>query len=444
MNGFTNAILTLLLGWLRSLFNAVWTLLGSDRSVFFIDFFRQNWKMIFLVMCVGGFVIDRIIYLIRWRPDYVWKSRRMYRRGSKRQGSQEARARREDAHAYPEPDHSQDWAQEEPAQQTMRYRSPAAQPYVSQETQPYRYSDAANGRPYAPPAVPAPAQSTFASRNSAPDPYSPNAYPASGYAPAAYPTPASPGASGAYPGRGAPSAAGGGYPYAGGPVNAAAPSARGSMSSFAPTSTYQAVSYQAPLYSEPLADDLRYDDDPNGWEEPIWQPMQSSQAMQPDPNPAAGMVSKFGSPQPEPLHALQDMQATFAPKVAPEPYYPAGERAPFPPEPPPARPVHPGLDLETFHQNIGLTQPDALTSARANPADAYPDFVPYSEAAQIPDGEPAHPRLFGSLAKRARTFVSGEDERNPRSIHDMQPTVDVKNAFHSPVYPRKKSESEEE
>ena len=430
MNGFTNAILTLLLGWLRSLFNAVWALLGSDRSVLFIDFLRENWKIIFLILCVGGFVVDRIIYLIRWRPYYVWKSRRMYRRELDRQASEGGRTRRADPRVYPEQNDSQGWEQEEPAQQTLRYRAPTAPDSVSQETQSYQYAEAASGRPYAPPLAPDFTQPAYATRNNAPDPYSANQYPASGYAPAAYPAPTAPGTTSAYPGRGAPPVAGGGYPYSGAPARSSTPAVREPVSSFAPTSTYQAVSYQAPLYSEPLADDLRYDDDPNGWNETTWQPMQPAQSIRPDLNPAAGMASTFGSPQPEPLRSLQEMQATFAPKAAPEP--------------PPVRPVHPGLDLETFHQNIGLTQPDALTSARANPAEAYPDFSPYSEAAQTPDGEPAHPRLFGALAKRARTFVSGDDERNPRSIRDMQPTVDLKNAFHSPVYPRKKSEGEEE
>lgn len=430
MNGFTNAILTILLGWLRSLFNAVWALLSTDRSVLFIDFLRENWKIIFLILCVGGFVVDRIIYLIRWRPYYVWKSRRMYRRELDRQAAEEPRAHHANTRAYSDYDNPQGWEQEEPAQQTMRYRAPAAPDDVFQETQTYPYAEADRGKPYAPSSAPDFTQAAYATRNNVPDSYSANHYPASGYAPAARPAPAVPGATPAYPGRGAPPVAGGVYPYSGAPARSAMPATRDPISSFAPTSTYQAVSYQTPLYSEPLVDDLRYDDDPNSWNETAWQPMPPAQSMRPDLNPAAGMVSTFGSPQPEPLRSLQEMQATFAPKAAPEP--------------PPARPVHPGLDLETFHQNIGLTQPDTFTSTRANPAEAYPDFTPYSEATQTPDGRLANPRLFGALAKRARTFVSGEDERNPRSIRDMQPTVDLKNAFHSPVYPRKKSESEEE
>ena len=47
MNGFTNAILTLLLGWLRTLLNAVWSLFSSDSGSGLLAFLRENWKLIF-------------------------------------------------------------------------------------------------------------------------------------------------------------------------------------------------------------------------------------------------------------------------------------------------------------------------------------------------------------------------------------------------------------
>ena len=105
--------------------------------------------------------------------------------------------------------------------------------------------------------------------------------------------------------------------------------------------------------------------------------------------------------------------------------------------------VHPGLDLETFQQNIGLGAGSQLPSPSAPDAEAYPNFTPFPEADR-PEPAGAKPRGLGALAKRARTLVGGEDERNPLSIRDLQSTVDVKNAFHAPVYPKKKPESEEE
>ena len=76
MNGFTNAILSLVLGWLRSLLNAVWALLGSEDGGMLITLLRDHWKLIFLILCVGGFILDRTVYLIRWRPYAVWAARR--------------------------------------------------------------------------------------------------------------------------------------------------------------------------------------------------------------------------------------------------------------------------------------------------------------------------------------------------------------------------------
>jgi hypothetical protein len=79
MNSFTNTVLTLLLGWLRTLLNAARDFVSSDSSTAFFNFFRNNWKIIFLVLCVGGFVLDKIVYLIRWRPRPIWLRRRVRR-----------------------------------------------------------------------------------------------------------------------------------------------------------------------------------------------------------------------------------------------------------------------------------------------------------------------------------------------------------------------------
>ena len=76
MNSFTNSILSLLLGWLRTLLNAARAFLSSDSGTVFFDFFRHNWRVIFLVLCAGGFALDIFIYLIRWRPSPIWIRRR--------------------------------------------------------------------------------------------------------------------------------------------------------------------------------------------------------------------------------------------------------------------------------------------------------------------------------------------------------------------------------
>ncbi|MBN1776744.1 MAG: hypothetical protein JW811_01355 [Clostridiales bacterium] len=79
MNSFTNTILTLLLGWLRTLLNAARDFVSSDSSTVFFNFFRDNWRVLFLVLCIVGFALDIIVYLVRWRPRPLWRRRRARR-----------------------------------------------------------------------------------------------------------------------------------------------------------------------------------------------------------------------------------------------------------------------------------------------------------------------------------------------------------------------------
>ena len=46
MNGFANAILTLLLSWMRVLVNDLWRLLSSEDAGLFYRFLAANWKVI--------------------------------------------------------------------------------------------------------------------------------------------------------------------------------------------------------------------------------------------------------------------------------------------------------------------------------------------------------------------------------------------------------------
>lgn len=511
MNGFTNAILSLVLGWLRSLLNAVWALLGSEDGGILITLLRDHWKLIFLILCVGGFILDRTVYLIRWRPYAVWAARRRRRRD-------ERLAPPEPRHSYPQtyapPPQDEPYLQEdedEPygaAAATTRYRRPApAEETLSQPTTvgpalrqpnagyapPAEAPYTAQRAPYAPasngfaPSVGAPQKSAYPpapGNGFAPPAYAPqqNAYPAApanGYSPFAHTplqnarTPANgfaPPSNTAYaPDRVAfvpptvnsyapsvysdrgisPEAAYNPRAARHAPTVAprAAQSAWGGLAvpgspedAFAPTSTYAALSLRGPLEPEPMADEPRYDDDLGYWNAP--QTLMEDIAPHPalEPNVTAGIRPTFGASQPEPPAYQQEasMGMGYTPMPMPplpgmsQPIQPGSETA-----------VHPGLDLETFQQNIGLGSGMLPSPAPVPDAESYPNFTPFPEADRTePAG--AKPRGLGALAKRARTLVGGEDERNPLSIRDLQSTVDVKNAFHAPVYPKKKSESEEE
>ena len=408
MNGFANVILKLLLGWLRSLADAVWALFGSDGGGAMLAFLRTNWKIIFLILCVGGFVVDRVVYLIRWRPYYVWRARRAHRR-----------------HGW----------EDEP--QHEGYTPPYSAGYYPAE-QPYPPADAAysaQGDPYPPQAT---------ARYTPPQRFAGDA-PTYRYAPPerlhtdSYPAdrPYPQGPTQPYGQQAAPEP----QPQRYGDLSAYTP---GDL--YAPTAAFQPIRYDAPTEPEPFEGEPLFDDDLAQWNAPDNTFADFAPRLTPENNPAYGMDSAFGAPQPEPAQYLRDVQAGFAPQPAPEQRY-APQREPAAPQSmradaPAAEPVHPGLDVETFQQNIGLTNGIATTGGR--PADAYTDFAPFAAVVQ-PDSSPqGKSRGLGALAKKARTLVSGEDERNPRTIRDLQPAVDVKSAVRAPVYPRTNPESEDD
>ena len=218
------------------------------------------------------------------------------------------------------------------------------------------------------------------------------------------------------------------------------------VSTFAPPASYVRT-YAPPVAVDPMTEDARYDDDPVEWQgEPtrVGNPLFSPRVAPLTQNPAQGMTPSFGAPQPEPTAYLQDVQAGFAPPPTPEELYRRRSEPllrELPEEAPaPAEPVHPGLDPAIFQQNIGLTGDEQLTDDRQT--DAYADFTPFTASDSGADtAKPSNP--FSLLAKRARSLVGGMDDED-LTIRDLQSTVDVKNAFHAPVYPKKKPESEDE
>ncbi len=383
MNAFTNAILTVLLGWLRSLISSIWTLISGEGTSTLWQLLSLHWKAVFIVLCVGGFVVDRVIYLLRWRPFYVWRSRRHQRRMQKQpSGYAERHApAANDQYApppvYGEPEHTE-VPVETYAGRTTRYQ-PAAQPPASVGFAPaYHYSPPADNGASAPTAAYATAQ--------------PHAY---AYAPV--------------------------------PELADADDAPQSYqpsppdSSFAPTIAYAPVPYHATVEPETLAGEPRFDEDLSAWASP--------RNAFPDFAPNVAPAASYTVIREQDDRYLRDVASGFAPQLTPEQLYT------------PRAAVHPGLDAETLQQSIGLTS----QGMPANPPDsreAYPNFAPFSAAPQT-TAPFAKPRTLDVLAKKARSFVDGIDEKNPPTIRDLQSTVDVANAFRAPVYPKRPPESEE-
>ena len=74
MGSFANSVFSVLLGWIRNLVTQGWSLLSNSENGGFLAWIGENWKVLVLVLCVGGMVIDFLVYLARWKPQKVWAS----------------------------------------------------------------------------------------------------------------------------------------------------------------------------------------------------------------------------------------------------------------------------------------------------------------------------------------------------------------------------------
>lgn len=328
MNGLANGILTMLLSWLRIIVNRIWSLVNSETGSLFFTFLANNWVKILLVLGVGGFLVDKLIYLIRWRPFSVRRRRRQ-------QQAEEALATQED------------WPQQP-------VYNPYAQPQMPAYTEPM---------PEPEPEI------LFDSEQPAMDPWPEPIY----EMPANDPTAAS-------------------------------------------TVVYTPAVADHSAYRPPMDDIEPVFDEPATWA--------GSDAWMSTPEPLAPMPSATYPPMPEQVagHAqLQPPPPLFAP-IEP----------PVTPPPAEVQPVHPGLDTELLRRNMGLGYNDDASPAD-DPYAEEPlavNFTPFTRQAEMEQPAKKSRNPFMNLMR-----LVGDEAAKP-SIHDLQSSVDVRNAFREPVYPK--------
>lgn len=71
--GYTNAVVNIMLGWLKGLANWVlklFNLAGSGGNP--LLWLSENWLKLLIVLLVAGVVLDWLVWMIRWRPYWVW------------------------------------------------------------------------------------------------------------------------------------------------------------------------------------------------------------------------------------------------------------------------------------------------------------------------------------------------------------------------------------
>ena len=70
--GTTNAIVNAMLSWLKGLASWVLRLFNLSGGFSPLRFLANNWLHILVILLAAGVVVDLLIWLIRWRPHWVW------------------------------------------------------------------------------------------------------------------------------------------------------------------------------------------------------------------------------------------------------------------------------------------------------------------------------------------------------------------------------------
>lgn len=69
----SNAIVNVMLGWLKGIANWVlklFNLAGSGGSP--LGWLSANWLLLLVILLILGITVDRLVWLVRWRPYWVW------------------------------------------------------------------------------------------------------------------------------------------------------------------------------------------------------------------------------------------------------------------------------------------------------------------------------------------------------------------------------------
>lgn len=87
MSGFTQSIFNVMLSWLKTAITGIWDAVNSDSARAGLNWLGGHWLLPVAALIVAGVVIDYLVWLIRWRPFYVWRSNwRRFTRHFKRGG----------------------------------------------------------------------------------------------------------------------------------------------------------------------------------------------------------------------------------------------------------------------------------------------------------------------------------------------------------------------
>lgn len=76
---YADTLITIMLGWIRAFTDWIWNLISlgdgsAGRS--FLNWFSESWVMLVVVLVAAGVVIDWLVWMVRWRPYWLWFGRK--------------------------------------------------------------------------------------------------------------------------------------------------------------------------------------------------------------------------------------------------------------------------------------------------------------------------------------------------------------------------------
>lgn len=98
MGQFASKLFSALLGWVQTAASGLWGLITNADAGGGLRWLLDNWLLLVILLCVGGVVIDFIVYLFRWQPYRVWA--RFLRRWTGKEEADQQEAQEQPAPAY--------------------------------------------------------------------------------------------------------------------------------------------------------------------------------------------------------------------------------------------------------------------------------------------------------------------------------------------------------
>lgn len=72
MGQFAGTLFSMLLGWVQTAAAWVWGLITNADTSAWLRWLVDHWLTLTLALCIGGLMVDFIVYLIRWQPYRMW------------------------------------------------------------------------------------------------------------------------------------------------------------------------------------------------------------------------------------------------------------------------------------------------------------------------------------------------------------------------------------